>query len=204
MGNLADKIDQLQRTIQDAIPEATLIALNVMLGVYTKRIFEFGMDSNQMKIGTYSTEPMLTGAKNFRTAGDANRFFKDVKSRKRKSRKDESIINTDWVTVKTPKGLKRLAVVPGGYREFRTLNKLQNAFVDLNFKGDLFFSIVIGNKNGVPVLGFNSFEQFEKAMNLELKYNKSIFKPSKEEIQKAREAFNDFIRERVQQLFSTW
>jgi hypothetical protein len=189
MANLAEKINQLQRLIQDSIPEATLIALNTMLGAYSKRIFEFGLDSNNLKIGFYSSKPMLTGGKSFRTKSDANAFF----AQKQK-----------WVTVKTATGLKKLAVVPGGYREFRALNKLQNQFVDLNFTGALFFSVVVGNKDGVPVLGFNNFAQYEKAKKLEAKYKTPIFNPTQEEIKIAREAFNDFMKEKIQQLFSSW
>ncbi len=208
MSNLSYKINQLQKVIQDSIPEATLIALNTMLGAYAKRIFEFGLDSNGLKIGFYSAKPMLTGSKNFRTQSDAKAFFGRIKgapkSKSGKTKGDKRYAEVGWVTVKTPTGLKRLAVVPGGYREFRALNKLQNQFVDLNFTGELFHSVIVGNKDGVPVLGFNNFEKYELSKKLEAKYKTPIFTPTQQEIKIAREAFNDFMKEKVQQLFSSW
>ena len=76
--------------------------------------------------------------------------------------------------------------------------------MDLNFTGELFFSVVVGNKDGIPVLGFNNYEKYQLAKKLEAKYKTPIFTPTQEEINIAREAFNDFIREKIQQLFSSW
>lgn len=208
MANLINRIDQLQKVVLDSLPEATQIALRTILGAFAKRIFEFGLDANNLKIGYYSQKPMLTGSKNFRTQSDANAFFGRVKgaakSKSGKTKGDLKYAEIGWVTVKTATGLKRLAIVPGGYKEFRQLNQLQNQFVDLNFTGDLFFSVVLGNKDGHQAIGFNNAEQYEKAKRLEAKYKTAIFTPTKEEIQLGKDAFNDYLKEQVQNLFSSW
>ena len=184
-----EKIDEMIHLLDRIIPEANDVALNTLLGAYAYRIFNIGNASDETKIGEYSTKPMLTGSKGFRTVSDAAAFF----NKKQK-----------WKTVKTAKGNQALAVVDGGYKEFRELNKLQSNYVDLEFKGDLKFSIVIGEINGQKVLGFNSEVQAEKAHKLESHFKKVIFKPTEEEKEIAREAFYDYLREKIQELFGSW
>lgn len=188
--NFATRMDDLIALLQKIVPEAEEVALNTLLGAYSYRIFNIGNASDETKIGEYSTKPMLTGAKGFRTASDASAFFSQKKKK--------------WVTVKTGSGNKALAVVEGGYKMFRELNQLQSNYVDLDFKGDLKFSIVIGELNGQKVLGFNSVVQFEKAKKLEAHFKKVIFEPTEEEKAIAREAFYDYLREKIQVLFNSW
>lgn len=187
--NFATRMDDIIHLLERIVPEAEEVALNTLLGAYSYRIFNIGNASDESKIGEYSTKPMLTGAKGFRTASDASAFF----AQKQK-----------WKTVKTTKGNQALAEVEGGYKQFRELNKLQSNYVDLDFKGDLKFSIVVGELNGQKVLGFNSQVQADKAGKLEAHFKKVIFKPTEEEKEIAREAFYDYLREKIQELFNSW
>lgn len=204
MSTLTSKLKQFENCIIDNIPEAKQIALRTILGAFVERIFVFGLDAKNMKIGEYSTKSMLTGSKNFRTPSDAKEFFGKIKgapkSKSGKTKGDLKYNSIGWVSVKTATGLKRLAIVPGGYKEFRSLNQLQNQFVDLNFRGDLKFSVVLGDDN----MGFNNLEQFQKAMKLEAKYKTPIFTATPEEIKLGRDAFNDFLLEKIQQLVKSW
>ncbi|RTK92631.1 MAG: hypothetical protein EKK61_03625 [Rickettsiales bacterium] len=184
-----EKINQLEDVIVKSIPEAKEAALNTMLGAFSARIFQHGKASDNSKIGFYSDFPMLTGSKNFINATRAAEFFKEKK---------------DWLTIKTKKGSKKLAIVPGGYAQFRKLNGFQNEYVDLEFRGDLKFSIIVGEYNGIKVLGFANDEQFLKAQKLEKHFKKIIFEPTQEEMELVQEAFYDYIREKIQQTFDTW
>jgi hypothetical protein len=190
MGNFGDKVDDLIHLLEDELLNAEQVAVKTMLAAYLGRIFNRGASSDETKIGEYSTKPMLTGAKNFRTKGKAEAFF------------DKEDI--EFRTVNTKRGKKALAIVKGGYREFRQLNGNQAEFVDLQFTGSLFESIKDGLHDGHFVIGFDNIEKAQIAHHLEKKYNKIIFKPSAEEIAIAEEAYKDYLKEKIQQLFNTW
>lgn len=189
MLKLTDKLEEIRILLENEIQNAERIALQSLFGAYMRRIFNEGKATDETQIGEYSKKPMLTGSKNFRTAGSAKSFF---------SKKNE------WLTVKTTKGKQALAIVPGGYSEFRTLNGLQNQYVDLEFRGDLFRSIIVAEFNGHIVLGFNNSKEAIISRELEIKYKKAIFEPSTSEIQLAKEMYDDYLKEKLQELFDKW
>ena len=184
-----EKINQLEDVIVKSIPEAREAALNTMLGAFSTRIFQHGKASDNSKIGDYSTKAMFVGSKGWRTAGAAKAFFNEKHL---------------FRNVNTKSGKKTLALIEGGYKKFRELNSLQSGYVDLEFKGDLKFSIIVGEFNGEKVLGFANEKQFLKAKGLEEHFKKYIFTPTQEEIELAQEVFYDYIREKIQQTFDTW
>ena len=184
-----EKINQLEDVIVKSIPEAKEIALNTLLGAFSRRIFNDGKASDNSKIGEYSTKPMFVGRKGWIRADAAEAFFKE---------------KHEWRKVNTKKGKKTLALLEGGYKHFRELNGLQTDFVNLEYTTDLKFSIIVGEYNGQKVLGFNSDEQFLKAQGLEKHFKKIIFEPTQEEMELAQEAFLDYLREKVQETFNTW
>lgn len=189
MSNLINKMDSIIDLLNKEMIHAEEVAMRQLIAKYTERIFNRGSASDESRIGEYSKKPMFTGAKNFRTQSAATNFFKS---------------KPEFRKVKTPTGNRALAIVKGGYSEFRTLNGLQNAFVDTEFKGDLFRSIQVGELNGHFVLGFNSLIQAKKAHNLELHFKKKIYGPTTEEKAQAEQAARDYLQEKLQNLFNTW
>lgn len=190
MNKFVEKTEQLSAFLAVEIPKAEEVAIRSMLGYYIGRIFNDGKDSSGSKIGDYSTTPMLTGAKNFRTKTKAAAFFdaEDVEFR----------------TVKSKGKNLALGLIEGGYKEFRELNGLRSDTVDLQFTGSLFESIIVGTYGANFVLGYNSSEKARIAQHLENKYGKKIFYPTEEEIKIARDTYYDYLRERVQILFNSW
>ena len=182
-------MDSIIDLLNKEMINAEEVAMRQLIAKYTERIFNRGSASDETRIGEYSKKPMFTGSKNFRTQDAATKFFKS---------------KPEFRKVKTPKGNRALAIVKGGYSEFRTLNGLQNAFVDLEFRGDLFRSIQIGELNGHFVLGYNSLIQAKKAQGLELHFKKKIFEPTKEEKAQAESAAMDYLKDKLQNLFNTW
>lgn len=189
MSNLINKMDSIIDLINKEMLNAEEVAMRQLIAKYTERIFNRGSASDESRIGNYSTRPMLTGSKNFINTTRATNFF-NTKPEFRK--------------VKTPKGNRALAVVKGGYSEFRKLNGFQNAFVDLSFKRDLFRSIQVGNLNGHFVLGYNSLIQANKMKNLEIHFKKKIAEPTIEEKAQAEQAARDYLSGKLQVLFNQW
>jgi len=189
MSSLINKMDSIIDLLNKEMINAEEVAMRQLIAKYTERIFNRGAATDESRIGNYSKKPMLTGSKNFRTQAKANAFFKS---------------KPEFRRVKTPSGNRALAIVKGGYSEFRTLNGLQNAFVDTEFRGDLFRSIQVGNLNGHFVLGFNSLIQAKKAQNLEIHFKKKIYEPTVEEKAQAEQAARDYLQDKLQKLFNTW
>lgn len=138
-------------------------------GEIKARIFNRGINANQRKIGQYSTAPMLIGSSGFINKSSANKVL-GSKAKRRK---------LDWVTLK---GKKKLAVLKGGYREFRSLNKRENSYVDLQFKGDLLRSIRLRQKKGLSVMLISKDSEVVKARANEKRFKKPIFSASKREL----------------------
>ena len=189
MSNLINKMDSIIDLLNREMINAEETAMRQLIAKYTERIFNRGSATDESRIGDYSKKTMFTGSKNFRTQTAANRFFKS---------------KPEFRKIKTPTGNRALAMVKGGYSEFRTLNGLQNAFVDLEFRGELFRSITIGEYNGHYVLGYNSLIQSKKALNLEVHFKKRIFEPTVEEKAQAEQAARDYLQGKLQILFNTW
>lgn len=189
MSNLINKMDSIIDLLNKEMINAEEAAMRQLIAKYTERIFNRGSATDESRIGNYSTKTMFTGSKNFRTQTAANKFFKS---------------KPEFRKVKTPTGNRALAIVKGGYSEFRTLNGLQNAFVDLEFRGDLFRSIQVGELNGHFVLGYNSLIQAKKMHNLEIHFKKKIAEPTIEEKAQAEQAARDYLQDKLQNLFNTW
>ena len=189
MLKLTDKLEEIYELLNKEVRNAEQVAMHELLGLYLRRIFNEGKATDNELIGLYSTKPMLTGSKNFINQGRAQSFFKK---------------KNEWKTIKTPKGKQALALIPGGYKEFRQLNGFQSDKVDLEFRGDLFRSIVVSEFNGNIVLGFSSLKEATLSKNLEAKYKKAIFTPTQNEIKIAEETFNDYLKEKIQELFDKW
>lgn len=83
------------------------------------------------------------------------------------------------------------------WRDVRLAAGYQVSYVDLQWEGDLFRSVVVGTSNGVPVLGFSSDRERYKAVRHELFRKKSIWKPSKKERQALNKAYGRELGNRL-------
>lgn len=92
----------------------------------------------------------------------------------------------------------------GAYKNKRQKKGYQVAKVDLQFKGDLFGSIAVGQLNGVNVLGFNSSKEAKIAGYNEERYSKQIFAPTKTEIENCNKEFTLYLQEKLKEKFATW
>lgn len=83
--------------------------------------------------------------------------------------------------------------------ESGTSNALQTAYVDLEFNGDLRASLQTGESEGMPVLGFDSEDQYKKASGLSNGNGKwngygEIYTPNDEEIDDLTFAYEEQLR----------
>lgn len=140
------------------------------------RIFNEGRASDGAMIGSYSTKPMAVSP-GWASKKAYRRLFGSKKKRR----------GYQWFT----KNKKRLAVLPGGYKQYREAHGLQTAYVDLMFKGDLFRSIQRGKSGGHNVLGFTLKTSLAKAEGNEARFKKKIFDLSVQE----STSINTFVRE---------
>lgn len=90
------------------------------------RIFDRGEKVDGGQIGNYSTKPMLVGGKSFFQKGAANKFFKS---------------GPEWRTIQRGGKNYRLAILSGGYREFRQLHTRPVNFINLGLTYDLRFDL---------------------------------------------------------------
>lgn len=90
------------------------------------RIFDRGEKVDGSPIGQYSVKPMLVGGKTFFQKGAADKFFKS---------------DPEWRTIKRGGKNYRLAILSGGYREFRTLHHRPVNFINLGLTYDLKFDL---------------------------------------------------------------
>jgi len=168
----ADKINAFIANWDELVSDAFMVATD---GLYTNiknRIFNEHLDANEQKIGTYSTKPMLVGAKSFTNKGKADAFFKAVKAKKEEPSK--------WRTVKNG---KHAYILDGGYKELRQVTGLKE-INEVNFQFTGSFQL---RGMETAVSGDNYLIRFtdrlaqDKGRGYEKKHAKKIFYASKDE-----------------------
>lgn len=92
----------------------------------------------------------------------------------------------------------------GPYKRKRARNGKEVSYVNLDYSSGLRFAIVVENVNGKWVLKFNNAEAAKIAGYQHERYKKAIFEPSKEEVAIAKEAFDDYLKEKIQEIFNSW
>lgn len=216
MPNLSDRIDNIISLLSsDLINRAEQAAILTTLAAYLQRIFNRGADSSETKIGTYSTKLMLSTKDQFikksafkQSLEEQTRFNKTKLGQRKKigSSGDLKKVVKVPVWIKFPNASKAVPVmiIEGGYAEFRRLNGAESGFVNLQFTGSLFESIIAADVSGHWVIGFNNLEKALIAQYLEKKYHKDIFKLSAEEIALCADTYYNYIREHVKKLFDSW
>lgn len=167
LGDVTQIMRKIVKAIESKKSRIAVVALKDVEGRMKERIFNRGLDSGGRLIGKYSTKPMLVGSSSFLTKTAAKVVFSSKKKRRK----------LKWVTVKG----NALAVLEGGYKEFRKISRRQNSKVDLELSSDLRNGIQVGTNGGDPVLGFINDLSATKAEGNEARFKKSIFSVSKSE-----------------------
>lgn len=165
--NLELCASQLQPLLAD-IYERALIKLDAEIN---HRIFDLHEDINGQKIGSYSSEPMLVGAKSFKNKTNADKFFKS-----------EEAYTDDTQGFRTLKSGKKAFLLPGGYKKLRIIQGLQSKEVDFKYTSELLRNGIVRKIQGDKYqLLFNNKENEVKIRGYEKKKGKKIAYQSESE-----------------------
>ena len=106
---------------------------NTALAMISQRIINRGEAAEGM-FRPYSTKDTLVGASSFRTKAYATAYFGERGTGNKKSKKLE------WRKVNTNKGQRNLAILSGGYKKLRELNKAQTGHKSFLWTGEMWGS----------------------------------------------------------------
>ena len=102
-----------------------------------QRIVNTGTASDGQKYKPYSSKPILVGAKSFRTKAAAATIFGTPAKRR----------SADWRTIDRGGTYYRLVLLPGGYKQIRTIESSQVAHKSFLRTGEMWLSIhTLGTK----------------------------------------------------------
>lgn len=185
INELNQKLDSLVEDVNQNIGN-TMVQIGSEALIYIRdRVMNSGINAEGQKYEPYSTKPMLVGCKGFKNKANCSRVFGKKKNKDLK-----------WVTLDRTnnEGKKiRLAVLDGGYKEFRQLNDLQTGFVDFAFSGRMWENIKIKSdqsehSNGVVRIGATTDED-NKKLEGNTRRKGDILKLSANEIESIRKSF---------------
>jgi hypothetical protein len=148
-------IKGMDKTINDLTNQYNgVLMANVGMTALTllrARVQETGVDAKGAKYKPYSTKAMLVGCKGM-NASVCNSFFGKQKNKE-----------LDWVTING----RHLAVMKGGYKQFRELHGRQTDHVDFSFSNRMWDNINVISKQsehqqGTAIIGARSDEERKK------------------------------------------
>lgn len=150
--NLSEYNKKFEKTITDLYVR---YGGDIMAGIATnaltkikQRVQETGTNAKGGKFPPYSTKPMLIGSSSFPTKAVGQRVFGSKEKRK----------SMDWRTLGEGEDAKRLAILQGGYKEWRTLMGRQTGHVDFAVSNDMWNDINVISKHsdhsrGIAIIG---------------------------------------------------
>ena len=164
LGSVTQIFRQIRRVVDSQKNDIAVEVLKGYEGRMKQRVFNNGLASDNQSISPkgYSTKSMLVGSSSFITKSGANKVFGSKKKRR----------NLKWVTVKG----NALAVIEGGYKEFRKLNGRPNDKVDLEFTSDLRNGIQVGSTSKGPALGYINEDSAIKGKGNESRYKRQYLR----------------------------
>lgn len=166
MTELIFKLQQFNKAFETKIKQRLLIVSNEALrGSMLKRIFEEGLDSNDTRIGNYSTKPMYAS----RDAFVKKSAFK----------------GKGKVRAKT-----KTMYLDGGYSQFRQVQGRDTSKVNLDLTGDLRSSIQTVKNGNIIEIGITSDFASKKGRGNERRFNKEILKPSTSDLKYFEQKLN--------------
>jgi hypothetical protein len=155
------------------------MALNA-LTLIKQRVQTKGVDSGGSKYKPYSTKPMLVGGKSFIQKSAASALLGSKKKRK----------DLEWRTVNGHK----LALLPGGYKQFRDMQGRQTSFVDFTFTGGMWKDINVVSKTtdhqkGLAIIGARN-AKYKDVLAGNTKRKGDILDLSHQEIEQLKTSYN--------------
>ena len=148
-------LDQYNKTLNKVITDVATKQGEIMVRLATsaltfihERVIEKGEMADGSKFPAYSTSPMLVGGKSFPTKSVSDKVFGSKEKRKQ----------LEWRTLGEGEGAKRLAILQGGYKQWRQLMGRQTNHVDFSVSNEMWNDINIisntGDHNqGIAVIG---------------------------------------------------
>lgn len=117
------------------------------------RVTKTGVMANGSKFPAYSTKPMLSGCSGFVNKSSCSVLLNSKEKRK----------GYEWRTVKG----NHLFILPGGYKQFRSLQGRQTAFVDFTMTGRMWNDINLissssDHQKGTAIIGARLPEEKKK------------------------------------------
>jgi hypothetical protein len=132
MKELAGRLSKLSQQINADFPQwANAVLGNTALAMLKGRVVNKGIASDGSSFKPYSSKPTLVGAKSFRTQAAAQSVFGSKDKRK----------SLQWRTIDRGGAMYRLAILPGGYKQIRTLEGSQVAHKSFLRSGEMWLSI---------------------------------------------------------------
>ena len=196
INELNQKLDSLVEDVNQNIGN-TMVQIGSEALIYIRdRVMNSGINAEGQKYEPYSTKPMLVGCSGFKNKANCSRVFGKEKNKDLK-----------WVTLDRTnnEGKKiRLAVLDGGYKEFRNLNDLQTGFVDFAFSGRMWANIKIKSdqsehSNGVVRIGATTDED-NKKLEGNTRRKGDILKLSANEIESISKSFAMNIEQSIEKV----
>jgi hypothetical protein len=159
------------------------VMINMALNALTlikQRVQEKGVNADGQKYKPYSTKPMLVGCKSFVQKSACNALLGSKKKRK----------DLEWRTVNGHK----LALLQGGYKQFRDMQGRQTGFVDFTFTGGMWKDINVISKQsdhqrGVAIIGARN-AKYKDILSGNTKRKGDILDLSRQEIEQLKTSYN--------------
>jgi hypothetical protein len=132
MKDLVNRLSQLSNQINSEYPQWASTVLGVTaFAMLKQRVVNKGVASDGSSFSPYSTKPILVGAKSFRTKAAAQSVFGSKDKRK----------TLEWKTIDRGGAKYRLALLPGGYKQIRTIEGSQVGHKSFLRSGEMWLSI---------------------------------------------------------------
>ena len=139
---LSAQLGKIQSALQTDMPKWLDASLgNTALYFIRDRVINRG-EAAEGNFKPYSTKPMLVGASSFRTKAQASSYFggKGKAGKTKRAAMEWRSLPGDKPTY-SPEGFyssyRRLAVLPGGYKELRNLVGAESGFKNFTFTGEM-------------------------------------------------------------------
>jgi len=139
ISEIADKLKTKFYSMDVAMDKAAREIASDLAFANKNRVYTQGESAEGGKIGDYSTKPTLIGASSFVNKGSASKVFGKQKNKANK-----------WVTVKG----KHLIVLPGGYKQIRSIEGFPNDKVYLTRTRKMMKELSFAKVKGVWSIGF--------------------------------------------------
>jgi len=188
--DLVRELRGITEKLADPLAKATREAAFTAIGNYKRRLFANGQDSNDGRIGSYSTKPTYVSI-----AGQKRKTGSQISNGKLQGRGK----NSKKPNFENGKPRKSM-YFSGGYKEFRQVVGRQASKKDFFLSGELERSIQVGKTGKSVVIGFLKDEKYELATKLERQSKKAVFSFSDKEVDIALDLVEDRLVEALNKL----